>query len=110
MTEIEALMARLKELDPKAWLRIRRGVKVPPWIVIGCWHTDMQWVIQGVIQEAIRARSGSVVLEPPVADGWGWGAEVRIGDYTRIRVGAAPIGALLAAYIAALEAQQGAGE
>ena len=103
MTEIDALLARLKELDRKTWIRIRRGVKIPPWIVIGCWHADMRWVIQGVIQEAAAARGLAIVIEYHVKDSDWCGAEIqeKSSGLSRIRIGPNAAEAIL-------EAQQGA--
>ena len=110
MTEIEELLAKLKELDPETWSRVDKvlGLVVYPRSPLG------HYIIQGVIQEAIAARgwgisdmeitfAASILLpDDEMYDFWD-GLQL---EWCRAD---APAEAILAAYIAALEAEREAG-
>lgn len=101
MTEIEAPLARLKELDPETWSEWRyvyrgnwEGADYEPGVRLE--RTDL-WLLQGVIQDAIAAR------------GWIWQNDSRGEAFIFAHIEDAaptPIEALLRAYIKALEASK----
>lgn len=110
MTEIEALLARLKELDPETWNCYQH--RLAPLRDTPC---DMRRgkiitlsILQGVIQEAISdpGRGWTLITEFPVKDGMWWSAEImeKASGIGRIRIGPTAAEAILAAYVAMLEA------
>ena len=109
---IEALLARLKELDLETWDRLDGDVQIQTrdWSNIG--NPRLLWLMQGVVQEAIVARGLAIDIKYPIEDSDWWGADVgeETSGLSRIRIGPTAVEALLEAYVALLEAQQGAGE
>ena len=107
--KIEELLEKLKELDPKTfdeWRYVYRGnLEGTEYSGVKLERTDL-WLLQGVIQEAIAAWElswdvyavagenvrGSISLDKKKIDFSGWAAT--------------PTGALLRAYVAALEAMR----
>ncbi|MGB3944035.1 MAG: hypothetical protein WBK88_04500 [Methanothrix sp.] len=121
MTEkIAVLLARLEELDQETWSEWRyvyrgnwEGAEYEPGVKLE--RTDL-WLLQGVVQEAIVALPdpfvGFGLTYTSYFDANKYDAEI----YSELAYedlkghGDTPAAALLRAYIAAREAQQGAGE
>jgi len=104
MTEIEELLAKLKELDPETWSRVDKvlGLVVYPRSPLG------HYIIQGVIQEAIAADDRFLSFEVRFTSYFDVKYEAEIfwdqpGEILR-GFGETAVEAILAAYIAALEA------
>lgn len=109
MTEIEELLAKLEKLDPETWNCYQH--RLAPLRDTPC---DMRRgkiitlsILQGVIQDVIAAHSGwSIDFDGPHP--WAinlWRCQISFGDF-RTAWGGTPAEAILAAYVAALEAER----
>jgi len=105
MTEIEELLAKLEKLDPETWSRVDKvlGLVVYPRSPLG------HYIIQGVIQDAIAADDRFLFFEVRCTSYFDVKYEATIfWDGTGLQLewcrADAPAEAILAAYIAALEA------
>lgn len=105
-SKIDELLGKLRGLDPETWSRVDKvlGLVVYPRSPLG------HYIIQGVIQDAIAAHSGwSIDFDGPHP--WAinlWRCQISFGDF-RTAWGGTPAEAILAAYVAALEAEREAG-
>jgi len=105
MTEIEELLAKLEKLDPETWSRVDKvlGLVVYPRSPLG------HYIIQGVIQEAIAADDRFLFFEVRFTSYFDVKYEATIfwdgtGSISQDGYGETAAEAILAAYIAALEA------
>lgn len=106
MTEsMSELLAKLKELDPETWSRVDKvlGLVVYPRSPLG------HYIIQGVIQEAIAADDRFLFFEVRYTSYFDVKYEATIfwdgtGSISQDGYGETAAEAILAAYIAALEA------
>ena len=105
MTEIEELLAKLKKLDPETWSRVDKvfGLVVYPRSPLG------HYIIQGVIQDAIAADDRFLSFEVRYTSYFDVKYEATIfwdgtGSISQDGYGETAAEAILAAYIAALEA------
>jgi len=111
MTEsMSELLAKLKELDPETWSRVDKvlGLVVYPRSPLG------HYIIQGVIQDAIAADDRFLFFEVRCTSYFDVKYEATIfwdgtGSISQDGYGETAAEAILAAYIAALEAEREAG-
>jgi hypothetical protein len=127
MTEIEELLAKLKELDPETWLAFRQicsmtWVDSSPLDDPAICTPVYGWALQGVIQDAIMSQPSGAgrqwiyhVRGRTAASGPDYRAlagvlevvDGEVVDRPHEAHGDTPADAILAAYIAALEAEHG---